>query len=383
MTLRPSFALLFPLALAMSASGAMLAWGTGCGNLALSPNLPDGGIGGGDSGSIEYPDGEAAPDSGTSNPIEDAGYSIHAYNGSPLCAALDSVPVCDPDAVQSPDAGPNYASCAAQALPAATVDAGNGSDDAASPQADDAGSPAFDAGFADTGAGSTPPMDSGTGADTGAPVLYGDGLACHVVPQGGDGGVAPTCLLPGAGVDGSKCMAGTDCSAGFECVGQPGSGVCRHYCCDNTCGVSASGVGDGGAKADASDTAASAPVAFCNIEPMAAYPGNAVPVCVVEPSCMLFAACPGPNGTTNANESCTIVDSQGTTACVPIGSQMVGQSCEEAPCGDGLACWGQFPNRTCQQLCDPQHLCQSGQTCTSNQVNFPAPYTAGICTTPQ
>ena len=258
------------------------------------------------------------------------------YQGSPLCGSPASVSACNPDETAG-DAGAG--SCQ-----------GQGDGDAAAPS------------------------DAGTARDGATDASATTSLACHVVPQGGSGGaVAPACLVGGAGQDGATCASGSDCAPGLECVGEPGTGVCRHYCCDNACPTGSS-VPDGG---DAGDAGNVGRVPFCDIEPMSAYPGNAVPVCVEEPSCTLFAPC------ATAALTCTIVDAQGTTACIPVGSQQVGESCEEAHCKAGLTCWGAFPNRTCQELCDATNSCPAGQACTSNTVNFPAPYTAGICTTPQ
>jgi hypothetical protein len=188
-----------------------------------------------------------------------------------------------------------------------------------------------------------------------------------------DGGT--TCGVAGPGQDGAPCQTGQDCTSGFECVGVGGSnasGVCRQYCCLNNCASAAADAGvTPGGGADASAT----PPAFCDIETLHDNPTRAVPVCVERPSCMLFNPCPDPT------ETCTVVDSSGTTACVALGPVPVGQSCEEQHCGAGLACWGMFPVRTCAQLCDAMHPCAAPLTCGSNYSNFDTTTdpSAGIC----
>jgi hypothetical protein len=73
-------------------------------------------------------------------------------------------------------------------------------------------------------------------------------------------------------------------------------------------------------------------------------------------------------------------NTSGTTACVVPGPQGVGDSCEEAHCKAGLACWGLFPMRMCAQLCDASNVCPNGMMCQSNYSNFGTTDTSiGIC----
>jgi hypothetical protein len=209
-------------------------------------------------------------------------------------------------------------------------------------------------------AGAGPTGDAGeAGVDAGAPDAA-SGFACRVLPSE-DAGVTPGCALAGDGLEGASCNTGQNCAAGFECVrGSTGLGVCRQYCCDNAC--------PGGADAGLAPE-------FCDIEPMYGVPATAVPVCLQAPSCLLFQACASPS------QTCTMVDAMGTTACVAVGPQQVGQSCEEAHCGAGLTCFGTFPARTCAELCDATHVCPEGETCQTNFANLgtPSDPSAGIC----
>jgi hypothetical protein len=249
-----------------------------------------------------------------------------ASAGSPLCGIPASGAVCDPDLGGALDAGPGCGS-------------------APGPSSDGGADGASDGG-----------LEAGAPSDAGP---AGSSLACRVLGEA-DGSVAPACAVAGSGDDGAACTRGADCAAGFECVGTPGKGVCRRYCCDNAC------------AAPATDAGGSPP--FCDIEPVAASPTLAVPVCVQKPSCVPFTPCPDPT------ETCAVVDSQGTTACVAQGAQTVGEDCERAHCRAGLACWGVFPERTCAQLCDAVNPCPGGQTCQSNYSNFGSEDTSlGIC----
>jgi hypothetical protein len=295
--------------------------------------------------------------------VEDSGGLAQSYPQSPLCGQKG---FCDPDNPQTQNSA-EYGFCQVQAAPP-TPDAGvpgpefdAGLDDDAGPF-DDAGVPGIDAGAY---------RDAGVGIDSSSSTSAPSTLACRITP--GDGG-APnaTCSIAGNGVDGASCTTGQDCAAGFECVAEGaanGAGVCRHYCCADDCGGSAT---DGGVTPAPYD--AGIAQAFCDIETMAAYPSNAVPVCVTRPSCTPFQPCP------TAGQTCTLVDSMGTTACVTPGSQGVGQSCEEARCMESLTCWGVFPGRTCQQLCDATNPCPTGMTCQSNYSNFGSSNAGlGIC----
>jgi hypothetical protein len=195
-------------------------------------------------------------------------------------------------------------------------------------------------------------VDAGVhdGEDAGTP------YACHVSPSANTAvGPVQVCIAAGTGHDGDACTSGGDCAAGFECVGQ---GTCRHYCCDPT----------------ACDGAQS----FCDIQTIldAPIPDTRVPVCMPVSRCTLLN-----DDYCAANETCAVVKaSDGTTSCVPIGPQLVGQECETDHCAADLVCLGPLGSRTCYQLCETSapSVCQPGQSCVGSAPEFQDP-SVGIC----
>ena len=214
-----------------------------------------------------------------------------------------------------------------------------------------------------------PCTGGGTGAaDSGA-------LGCHVTNARADAGPASACSAAGTGKAESECHTGAGCAPGFECVvdgtrtgvdGAATGGVCRHYCCDNTCG-------DHG---------------FCDIE--TTLGAVVVPVCVARAGaeiadagamCQLLddATC-GASGLT-----CQVVnENTGQVACVTPGSATANESCETTHCAQGFSCIvGYFPNRECAQLCNHVDDCPTGQTCTPNAALANVNTQVGICTQTQ
>jgi hypothetical protein len=177
------------------------------------------------------------------------------------------------------------------------------------------------------------------------------GPACHVAAP--DAGELQTCTAAGAGTDGTECRASTDCANGYECVGSPGQ--CRHYCCA------------GNAVCDVTYLPS-----FCNPEPVVSG-GFSVPVCIPISGCSLFGQCP-------AGQTCAVVTDDGTTSCVPIGPQGVGQECDTADCAAGLTCIGTVGSRVCYELCHVASTseCPAGTTCTGSAQLFQDPQ-FGIC----
>jgi hypothetical protein len=301
----------------------------GCGNLALSAGgapVPFGD----DTIGKPPPDG-GTEDAGAGGGLTDSGTPdqkpASPTNGSPLCGILSSSPFCDPGVAPDPSATRNYP-CAREAA-----------------DATDGGLAAY--------------ADAGVGA-----------IACHVT-QTPDAGATPACFPAGPGTDGSPCMTGTDCAAGFECIGDATSGtdgVCRPYCCHDTCD---NGIDAGAGGGDAGPPPM-VPGAYCDIQPVYKQTYS-VPVCVNTPPCTLFGMDCGPG------QTCTIVDAMGRTACESIGPGKSGDECETQHCGDGFACWGSAPNRTCAQLCRTAYaMCPAGQVCAWNPTNFPT-MDYGVC----
>jgi hypothetical protein len=252
-------------------------------------------VGDGDSG---------ASDDGGSDVLatpNDAGAS--AYVGSPLCNFSNALSTCNPDE-----------GLTAQSCPTA---------------------PVSDAGATDAQA---PPESYRCSVDVKANVTSQD------------------CTPAGRGVDGDACQHGSDCAAGFECVG---SGVCRHYCCDYT------------------ECDKLGKLTFCDVQTMTSgtTADTRVPVCMPVMSCKLLLA-----GYCDQGETCAPVRSDGTTSCVAIGPQKVGDPCDRDHCDKDLACLGAPGNRTCYQLChtDSTGECPAGKKCKTSSAEFLDP-TIGVC----
>jgi hypothetical protein len=244
----------------------------------------------------------------------------------------------------------------------------SGSVDASLGTADDAGSPSPYEGSplcnasSSTGCYPDDPASAQTcnfGGDAGAGTTDDDAgtpYACHVSPTSNASvGPVQVCTAAGSGRDGDACTNGGDCAAGFECIG---AGTCRHYCCDPT----------------ACDGAHS----FCDIQTIldAPIPDTRVPVCMPVSPCTLLNDddCP-------VNETCAVVKpSDGTTSCVPVGPQLVGQECETDHCAADLVCLGPLGTRKCYQLCETSgaSVCPAGKTCGASAPEFQNP-AVGIC----
>ncbi len=256
-----------------------LASATGCTAIALSAGEPDPPLVPGDGG--------ASPDAG--NYIVDAAGADAPALGprSPLCATTS----CQPDDLKA---------CA----PAPSTPDGGG----------------------DAGDGSAYPN-----------------LACRVVYDELLNRSAPSCVTAGDGKDGDPCIAGSDCKAGYECVGSPGR--CRQYCCapSECAALTATNTGK---------------TYFCDVQTQTAAPQVKVPVCLVAQPCELLKDKCG------FGMTCALVDpTAGTTSCVATGPALQGQDCEKTHCGTNLNCLGTIGARVCERLCDAMHPCSGSQQC--------------------
>lgn len=218
-----------------------------------------------------------------------------------------------------------------------------------------------------------PSADAGTHggtADGGGPSPY----ACRITIENWK--PTPTCtassLTEPLGYSSSPCTTGGDCAPGYDCVSEDGDdgGIakrCRHYCCDPTDCASAGG-----------------PPSYCGIQALADNAGANVPVCMpVVSGCYLLQGGPP----CRADQTCTIVDQGGTnvdytTSCVDTGPGKAGDSCETANCAADLACLGKPQQRQCWQLCNADHPCPTGTSCTTGvppYFNADAVSAYGIC----
>jgi hypothetical protein len=230
----------------------------------------------------------------------------------------------------------------------------------------------------------TPPKTA-TGDDAGAYEDAGTSFGCHVTATHVEAGAASamtTCEAATAdATEDASCYASGDCAPGFECVvgatraeadGSSGTaaGVCRAYCCDNTC--------------EHKDS-------FCDIE-TAVGGAVSVPVCVSGHAAsamgdagavceLLNDATSGP-GSCGAGLTCQVVNQfTGQVACVVPGSATAGQSCESAKCAKGLSCiLGYFPARECAQLCIiGNDDCPAGAACTASAAISSVDSQVGTC----
>jgi hypothetical protein len=203
----------------------------------------------------------------------------------------------------------------------------------------------------------------------------GSAVACHV--QSAADGPHAICLPAGSGMNGSACIAPTDCAPGLECVG---AGVCRPYCC---AGESHCSVSDAGAP----DSQAGLGGEFCDIQSAMGSPPTKVPVCMPVHTCDLWSQVQGQNACGHG-ETCAVVREDGTTSCVGVGAAMMGDACDAEHCGPGLVCLGAAGQRRCYTLCPTQDAgypsapmtgsCTPGQTCKGGLPLFPDP-NVGIC----
>ncbi len=240
-------------------------------------------------------DASASPDGGFDQADSDAGNKTESPIGSPLCHVTKAT--CYPD-------GPIGSNGAARGGFACESDA-----------------------------------DAGDGAS----------FACRVVP-GSQATPGVGCEAAGEGGDGATCRTGTDCAAGFDCVGDPGR--CRRYCCSGACDSS-------GGKS------------FCDITPQA---GTLLPI----PVCTPVRGCELLKDSCGMGESCAVVG-DGVTSCTKIGTAQAGQSCDEEHCAENLSCLGNVGSRKCYKLCAlaAPASCGAGLTCKAfGLVKDP---TVGIC----
>jgi hypothetical protein len=232
---------------------------------------------------------------------------------------------------------------------------------------DDAGGATSCARDPDMGACTPAPVDAGEPEGDAGTLSYG----CHVTAthvEAGTASVMATCGVAGSTPAEQACYASSDCAPGLECVidasraqadsASNGGGVCRQYCCGNSC--------------EGKQT-------FCEIETTV---GGAVsvPVCVSPhsgPACKLLDETSCATGLT-----CQIVNQYtGQVACVTPGTAAAGGSCETSNCAPGLSCiLGYFPARECAQLCLLESdNCPSGETCTANAAISSVDSQIGTC----
>ncbi len=202
--------------------------------------------------------------------------------------------------------------------------------------------------------GSAPAPDGGDAS------LEAPKVACRVTKSDASAPIPACEPVAGTGANGASCTTGADCAAGFDCVGGDTGSFCRQYCCLGTCG----------------DPAASSSATFCDVQ-LLVDPNLVAPVCMPLKPCKLLT-----DGDCGRSETCAVVNENGDTGCVPVGTAQVGEACDIVHCERDLTCLGQPGNRKCQRLCKigGDAVCTAPQTCTPTSAFKDSSY--GICQAP-
>lgn len=308
---------------------------------------------------------DAATDAGASDVSTDIGNDAVSESGSllnPLCGVLQ----CDPDDFEATkcnggnaDGGPpdgggeaDADTDVAQVEPDADADA-DAYGDALAEGGSMGGSKDADQKLPDNQPNDSPSDDADTPA-----------FACQVTTDL-NGDRLAMCVPGGSGVDSDPCVTSADCSAGYACVGDKNTGVCRSYCCI--------------------DPEACAAGTYCGVlptrDPVQVDPEAQflLPVCIPAVDCELLPS----SGTNRCTEGlmCAIVRADGTTACVIPGAGGEGEPCEEvdpgqSPCAEGFVC--SKATNTCLALCrvGTPGVCGEG-ACQGGTDGIPEEY--GVC----
>lgn len=164
----------------------------------------------------------------------------------------------------------------------------------------------------------------------------------------------------------AACTSSLDCQPGLGCVGTVRSGRCLPYCC-----------------AEGADTCD--PGFYCAERPLRSELygerlGPPVPVCNRADNCSLGepSNCEGEGCVCDPDQACTLVRTDGTTACTPLPARP-GQAGDECPCDRGYHCSQATAPGTCVKTCDLEQqdsdVCGSG-VCQATPV---LPTGWGIC----
>lgn len=177
-----------------------------------------------------------------------------------------------------------------------------------------------------------------------------------------DGTVERACGEAGTQRAEQACTSSRDCAPGLGCVGPLRSGRCLPYCC-----------------AEGRDTCE--PGFYCAERPLLGEEERPlVPVCDRAENCSLGEAenCTGPTCVCGPDMACTLVRSDGTTACVELrpGAGRAGEPC---PCDRGYHCSQATEPATCVKTCaldaEDSDACGAG-VCQATPV---LPMGWGIC----
>lgn len=182
-----------------------------------------------------------------------------------------------------------------------------------------------------------------------------------------EGEVSVGCYLSGAGADGAPCTSTRDCEGGYACVGEQGIGRCRKFCCE------------GDAACVTLDADQTERKYFCDERSLrstntAGTDGLMVPVCALADMCDLSEPFPCEDSATccEAGKACTVVNAAGATGCRVPGEGGLDEAC---PCLPGFLC--DPIENTCKQLCNLERAAGCGDYICQATANFPAGW--GVC----
>jgi hypothetical protein len=173
--------------------------------------------------------------------------------------------------------------------------------------------------------------------------------------------IQTACEVAGIGADASPCLSGADCAPGLACVGESGAGQCRPFCC--------------------SDPASCAEGAYCTLRRVSATDSATtataeVPVCIPADNCSLDEPYPCTDPATcvcGSGTYCSVVRSDGTTACLTPGVGTENQTC---PCATGYIC--SPVAQLCMKLCKTAVADSCGATGLCQRVAA-MPNGYGVC----
>lgn len=214
-----------------------------------------------------------------------------------------------------------------------------------------------DAGLSDAGllfstdAGAQPTV--APGVDSGfAPSVRPDAgpqlYSCRIAVNGSNV-VTRQCSQAGSQDVGEACSSASDCAPGLGCVGSAEKTRCLPYCCDlnSPCGENA----------------------YCTHRPLyddslsGGAPPPVIPVCEAVDGCSLSEPYPCPTGqdcSCGPTEACTVVRSDGATACTPPSPSAKGEG-GDCPCLAGFICSQSSDGGSCRKLCSLDE--QDSNTC--------------------
>lgn len=158
--------------------------------------------------------------------------------------------------------------------------------------------------------------------------------ACQIAVSS-DSKVERLCAPSGTQELNEACASSMDCAPGMGCVGPLHGGRCLYFCCNEGNDSCAAGY-------------------FCaeqrlRVESLDEADSPLVPVCKRAENCSLAEAypCEGDRCVCEPDTACTLINENGTTACLPPGGGTANEAC---PCSAGYVC-SQATQR-CVKTCD-------------------------------